>query len=244
VAENKPINLMAGLRNVATKPGQQKMAIQVTTDDVWFDPDNKPMANAVAAALVAQIKANIKRGCAPDGQQLPTLTGRSLDRRHIKVEQGNRAGAADSRYSDTEFRAKVQQNYHRDFSAAKLGTFRPLEGSTRGVLSGMLAESFFARPAADGKTITIYVAAKRGRPRPSRTEHRPETQSALESVFGKVPLLTPAAMQTPELRAAMQQAAEGMIAKSIEELHADALGILKGLAESAKQLQEIGETSE
>lgn len=239
--EKKPINLMAGLVDLSTKPGQSKMAIQVTGDDLWFDPDDKPMAQAVAQALTDQIKSNLKRGQAPTGQALPSLTGRTIDRRKKEVEQAHRGGEADRRFIDPKFRTDTMRNYTRDYTAPKLGTFAPKDGTTRGVLSGMLSESFFARPSRDGKTMTIYVAAKRGRPRPSRTERRPETKSALESVFGSVPLLDNATMNTPELRSAMQKAADGLIAKSAAELRQNAIDILKGIGEAISTAQDIGE---
>jgi hypothetical protein len=105
----------------------------------------------------------------------------------------------------------------------------------------MLVKSFSARPAKDGKSVTVYVAAKRGAPRPTSTSREPETKSALESVFGSIPIWDDSAMHTPRIRAAMTKAAQGMLGKSKESLRKLALDLLKELGETLEQVQGLGE---
>ena len=196
----KPINLMASLKDLG-KNGKTKMAIRVEADDLLFDPDNKPLANAFAQAVVDQIKTNLMSGQAPDGKPLPPLAQSSIRSREYEVELGNRGGAASDHFVDPKFRAQVQKNYTRDYTASRLGQFQPRDGKLRGVLSGMLAASFFARPDKSGRGVTVYVAAKRGRPRPGK-DRPAEAQSALESTFGTAPLMTQALADSAPIRKA------------------------------------------
>jgi hypothetical protein len=238
----KPISLMAGLLDLG-KPGkdgktQTKMAIRVTGDDLLFNPDDKPMAQAFAQAVVDQIQGNLRKGEAPDGRPLPALSRQSQKRRDYEVAQGQRGGEISERFTDNKVRATGRKNYQRDYSAAKLGTFTPRPGRLRGYLSGMLAESFFARPDKSGKGVTVYVAAKRGRPRPGK-DRPSEDKSALESVFGDIPLMSQPLANSAPVKRAMQEAAKAMLGKSAAELKASALDLLKGASEALENIADL-----
>ena len=100
-------------------------------------------------------------------------------------------------------RAKVKKNYDRDYTMSRGGkAYTPEEVSgPRGVVSGMLVESFFARPNRDGRGVTIYVAAKRGKPR------KGEALSALQTVYGEGgSLLSKALMSSRSVQKAIADA--------------------------------------
>lgn len=239
---SQPINLMASLRDLSPKGGKagSKMAIQIKCDDLWFDPDDKPLARAIANACVAQIKACLELGQAPSGKPLPALSGRTLARRDYESEQGTRNGAAADRYSKSEFRYQVKANFDRDYTAAKLGRFSPVAGGPRGVLSGMLFNSFSARANKSGKGVTVYVAAKRGTPRPASEGRAAESVSALESVFAGVPVWDRQAMGSPRMRAAIGRSAAQMIGLK-RTTRADWVRLARELSEAA---QNIGDAAE
>src|SRR6266540_2129702 len=217
MADKPPINLMIGLVDMGKK-GKTKAAVQIESEDLLFNPNDKAMAQRVADALLEQIQDRLLHGQTPGGTPLPPISGKSSARRELEVAQAKRGGEASPRYTDKDFRADVRRNYRRDYTAAKLGTFTPHSGTLRGVVSGMLAHSFFARPNKSGKGVTIFVAAKRGRPRPSNSARPAETKSALENVFGDIPFADAAMMQSSGVKNAMRIAAVKMFAKNIGTL--------------------------
>lgn len=240
----KPISLLAGLKDLSpkNKPGT-KIGITVESEDILFDPANKELARAVAQTVAEQLRENLEKGLGPGGEVLPALTAATNKRRNNEVRQGSRGGSADPMFVDSEFRHRVQNNYVRDYTAPRLGQFTPKPGGPRGILSGMLAKSFAARPNKDGKGVTVYVAAKRGRPRPG-TVRPAERLSALEVVYGQVPMWTEPAMRTPKIKAAMQKAVQSMIAKTPEELRANWTALAREFREAAGALQSIADESE
>lgn len=236
MADKPPINLMIGLVDMG-KNGKTKAAIQIESEDLLFNPNDAAMAASVADALLKQIQERLLKGQTPGGRPLPPITGKSSARRELEVAQAKRGGEASPRYTDKDFRADVRRNYRRDYTAAKLGTFTPHSGTIRGVVSGMLAHSFLARPNKSGKGVTIFVAAKRGRPRPSNTKRAPETKSALENVFGDIPFADHAMMQSPGVKNAMRVAAVKMFGKNMAS-------VLKAAAElTVKLVREAAETA-
>jgi hypothetical protein len=241
---DEPINIMAGLKDLSpSKNPGTKMGIVIRSDELWFDPDDKPMAKAIAAACVVQIRMNLEQGQGPNGSPLPGMTRSTLERREKEAALAGRGGIAHPRYHNAEFRHLVQNNYQRDYTAPKLGAFTPFSGGPRGILSGMLSKSFAARPAKDGKGVTVYVAAKRGAPRPG-TVRPGETKSALESVFGNVPIWDDSAMHSPKMRGAMEAAAGRMLGKSKSGLRKQAIALLKELGETAELAEGVAEDSE
>lgn len=241
------INLMASLKDLSpkSKPGT-KMAISITSEDLLFDPDDKELAKAVATIMVCQIRENLQQGLGPAGETLPGLQPSTLMRRVIETEQAHRNGAAAPQYVDNQFRHQVANNYTRDYVAPKLGAFKPHIGGPRGVVSGMLVKSFAARPGKDGKSVTIYVAAKRGQPRPALTDRVAETKSALESVFADVPIWSQQGHNTPRMKAAMQSAADAMLGKKRRTMKLKWREIKRlagNLVDTLEAVQELGETA-
>lgn len=178
-----PISLLGGLKNLAKPkasgaPGADKFAIRLTlSDDLMVNLDEGPITLEVAQAAAAQIKQNLMSGLGPDGSPLPGISGSTEEWRKREAAQGSRGGMAHPRYTNTGFRSRAAKNYARDYSLRGLYQFTPRAGGPRGVVSGLLAASFSARASKDGRSATIYVAARRGRARTG------ESLSALESVF-------------------------------------------------------------
>lgn len=227
---SKPISLTAGLKDVSpkAKPGS-KFAIQIESTELLFNPDDKAMAAEVAEAMRLRAVEMLRQGRRADGSPLPGLDADTLDWRMTEAAQGDRGGEADERYEDPKFRRKVRDNYDRDYTTRRGGKgYKPKAGGPRGNVSGLLADSFFARPNRDGKGVTIYVAAQRGRPR------RGETLSALQSVFGTGDPVPATALFTPEVKKAMQEATEQLLAKSTADL-------LKNLTETFENLNDLAE---
>lgn len=227
-----PINLTAGLKDVSRKGRSgEKFAVQIESTDLLFDPDNRAMAAEVAQAFLEQAKAMLLQGKRADGTALPPLDVDSLDWRQTEAAQGARGGQAADQYQDPKFRARVKQNYDRDYTTRRSGKgYQPKAGGPRGVASGLLLDSFFARPNRDGKGVTIYVAAQRGRPR------KGETLSALQSVFGLGDPIPAAALATPAVQKAIQKSLDSMLATSAQNLVkqlADSLNAINDLAEEA-----------
>lgn len=236
-----PINLMAGLKDLGPKgkPGQ-KMGIEIRSDDLWFDPDDKALAKAIANACLVQIREQLEQGNAPNGTPLPSVKSTTLDRRDVEVAQADRAGVAHPRYHDQEFRTHVLGNYTRDYTAPRIGVMTPKDGTKRGIVSGMLVKSFAARPAKDGKGVLIFVAKIRGAPRPGRV--RPaEKLSAIESVFAGVPVWDDSAMHSPQMRKAMKEAADNLLSKSRGASKVQWMKLAKELGETFEQAKSFAD---
>jgi len=234
-------NLMASLKKVG-KTG--KTAIQIETEDLFFDPDDKLLAKALAAAMVSQLRENLLQGLGPAFEPLPAIKQSTAKARAFEAKQAGRGGNAADRYVDNEFRHSVRNNFERDYTAPKLGKFTPTTGGPRGVVSGMLAHSFAARPNKDGHGVTIFVAAKRGQPRPASEGRKAETRSALENVYGNVPLWSPAASESPKVKKAMFAAAKCIFGKNIVGLRKAALQLVKEMAGTATSLNELSDEAE
>lgn len=235
-------NLMASLKKVG-KGG--KTAISIETEDLFFDPDDKILAKALAAVMVAQLRDNLLMGMAPDFTPLPGISAGTVKARQDDQDMSSRGGQASDRYVDNAFRANARNNFERDYTAQRLGRFHPKTGGPRGVVSGMLAASFAARPGKDGKSMLVYVAAKRGAPRPAGISGRKaEMQSSLESVYGSIPLWSPAANETPGVKKAMLAAAKSIFGKDIKGLRQLAKAMIKELAGAASELNEFAERDE
>jgi hypothetical protein len=234
-------NLMAGLKK-SSKDG--KTAIKIESEDLIFDPDDRALAQAMANAMLVHIRDNLSRGLAPNSEPLPALKASTIEWREAEKAQGQRGGNASDRYVDNAFRHQAKNNFERDYTAPKLGHFKPETGGPRGVVSGMLLKSFAARPSRDGKSVMIYVAAKRGKPRPSTTSGRkPESKSALESVFADVPVWDNRAWNTPVMKSAMQEAAKSLLGKKVNmralhKLASKLVGELGSTLETAQSLAE------
>jgi len=244
---DKPFNIMASIKKVGKPgPGQQKGAIQIESDDLWFDPDDKALAAAIANVMVVQLRENLMQGRGPAGEPLKPLTRAAIRSREYEELQGARGGHAHERYVDNAFRHDVLNNYVRDYTAPRLGQFTPHDGGPRGVLSGMLAHSFAARPNRDGKGVTIFVVAKRGHARPpgESGKRRADTKSALENVYGNVPIWSPPASRTPTMRAAMTKAAKSLFGKKITGLGKALKNLASQAAGTAQLVQSEAEDAE
>ena len=206
---SKPIDILAGLKK---SPKSGRATIQITADEVWFNPDEKSITGPLADVIARTIGDNLRKGLNPSGSPMPGISARTQEWRENDADLASRGGQADPRIKDPKKRAVVAKNFHRDYHAPRLGAFTPEAGGPRGVVSGMLADSFLARPNSDGKSFTVYVAAKRGKPRPG------ESLSAVETVFRGVPLWSEQAMQQPVMRQEMQAAADRMINKDAKKL--------------------------
>lgn len=210
MAEKKPIDLFAGIKDVSGKgKAGQKFAIQIKAESLWFNPDERSLVQPIADAIAKTIGDNLRAGRTPSGGSMPGIASSTTEWREREAAQGARGGEADPKYKDLKFRMGVKKNYLRDYTAARLGAFTPKAGGPRGVVSGMLATSFSARPTRDGKGFIIYVASKRGRPRFG------ETLSALQTTFSGVPLWSSTAMEQPEIRKGMKESAARMLSKNL-----------------------------
>jgi hypothetical protein len=239
-----PIDLCAGFTNFGKKPGMEKIGIKITSTSIWFDPNDRVLAQATALAIVKQIKENLQKGQSPTGEYLPALKTETLKRREYEAAQGARGGEISPHFKDPTIRQQGLNNYNRDYTAARGGSFTPKAGGPRGILSGALAASFASRPGKDGKSMFIFVSAKRGRPRPARTSRKAELKSALESVFGSIPLWNEQAARTPEMQAAMAKAVNNLLGKNAQELQSAAFELIKEAIEAGKALAELGEAFE
>lgn len=215
----KPISLMSGFKDIG-KNGASKGIIRVQCDDLIFDPNDRALAQAVADAMLIEIKVNLQQGKAPDGQALPGIAAATVKRRAVEAAQGARGGEAHPRFHDAKFTAGVEKRYDRDYNARQGGGFTPEAGKPRGEVSGLLIESMSARGDKNGKGVSIYVAAKRGRPRPSTTNRPQETKSALESVLAGAPMCSPTLMEAPKIKQALSKTLKSLIGKPSEVKHA------------------------
>ncbi|HYF01058.1 MAG TPA: hypothetical protein VEJ18_19195 [Planctomycetota bacterium] len=233
---SKPVNLFASLRRLertSRKTGavSSKVSVQFTADDVWFNPDEKLIAKRLAAEIASVVKAQLMRGNNPEGKALPSLDDDTQKWRAAEYALGARGGEADPRFKDAKKRAAIKAKYQRDYTPQRMGkaTFTPQPGGARGVVSGLLVRSVRARPLKDGKTFIVDVAGIRGTPRPG------ERQSAIETVLAGMPMWSAAAMNQPEIRKAMQEAANGMVSKDLKSL-------LREAQQAFRNLQQLGET--
>lgn len=242
MADSKPIDLMASLSKVG-KSG--KTAIRIETEELMFDPDDKELAKQIAAAMVAQLRENLERGQGPAGEPLGLIREGTIKAREYEQEQAQRGGQASDRFVDNAFRHQVRNNFERDYTAQRLGRFTPKIGGPRGIVSGMLAKSFAARPNKDGKGVTIFVAAKRGQPRPPGLSGRPgETKSALESVYGHIPLWSPAAWSSPKMKKSMLAAARSIFGKNLKGFRKAAIGLLREMGGTLSELEDTAENAD
>lgn len=236
MADSQPMNLMASLSKVG-KSG--KTAIRIETEDLMFDPDDKLLAKSIAAAMVQQLRENLEQGQGPAGEPLGSIHEGTVKARIYEQAQAQRGGNASDRFVNNEFRHQVRNNFERDYTAQRLGSFTPKIGGPRGIVSGMLAQSFAARPNKDGKGVTVFVAAKRGQPRPPGTSGRAgETKSALESVYGHIPLWSPAAWSSPKMKKSMLDAAKAIFGKNLKGFRKAALGLVKEMGGTLSELND------
>ncbi len=228
MSTSTPIDILAGFKSSVNKSGIRKAAITIRTPDaILFDPTAKQAAQTLATAIAKQITENLLAGLAPDGSAMPPVSGGTAEWRKRESAQGARGGEALGIYKDSTFRSRAKRNYQRDYRS-RLGTFTPQEGGPRGVVSGLLAKSFAARAASDGKGFVIFVAARRGQPRPG------ETVAAIETVFRGVPVWNSKAMEQPSIVAARKRAARALLGKKGVQL-------LRELAETAQNLYGLAE---
>lgn len=217
----KPISLVAGFKDVSRtlKSGRvsKQAAIQIETEgDAWFDPDCKTATAAIAEAIKTTLREALLRGERPDGGAMPLITESTKEQRE-SLERTFAEGRA-TRRQQAEFKSR-------------LGTFTPKSGGPRGVLSGLLANSFSVQRNRDGKGFTVYVAAKRGKPDPG------DTTSALERVYGGVPIWSQAAMERPAIRAALSKGSESLIVRDLQLLAAG----LKAVDEAMQTIEDESE---
>ena len=223
---------MAGLRNLgrtSKRTGKQgiKFAIEIKSDQLLFNPDEKPIAAAMAAAIAAACKKNLLAGKAPTGASLPGIGGSTTTRREQEAAQGRRGGAPDERYKDQSFIDRAKADHAWQYTG--LGkTWVPVTGGPRGVLSGLLAHSFAARPRSDGKGWIVFVSAKRSRNR------RGSGPTALETVFRGIPLWSAAAFEQPDIIAARRAAAKAMLGNDLRTI----LNNAKKIGQSIKKVDE------
>lgn len=232
-----PFDVLAGLRRferTSKRTGKTsiKVGIEIRAGKLLFDPQDKATARALSLAVRDRIASSLRAGRRPDGAPMPPITEATKEWREDEAAQARNSGRPVRKVNDPKFVARAQRNFQRDYTAPRLGKFTPVEGGPRGVLSGMLAESFLVRPGRDGQSFVVYVAAKRGRPRPG------EQLSAIESVFRDVPVWNKAAMETPELKQALQAAADRMFAKSSAKFLKEAAEALRNLRDLAGEFEE------
>lgn len=215
--ERRAISLMSGFRDIG-KDGRTKGSIRVQADELLFNPDDRLAAQAFADAMVDVIKEHLMQGLAPDGQPLPALKASTHARREIEAAQGQRGGDAAPRFNDAAFRRAVAKRYRKDYAppGGSSAEFTPDAKHPRGEVSGLLIESMVARGDKNGRGVTVYVAAKRGRPRESTTARAPETKSALESVLAGAPLVTQRMTELPQMKKSLAMLAQSLIGKPSE----------------------------
>jgi hypothetical protein len=147
---NKPIELFGMLRKFKppSKNGRSRdrMTIEFRAPEVYFDGDEKKVAQSVAVTLSEVIKANLSAGLDMAGKPLPAASPATIERREYRAKQAARGGAADDRYDQrTKFARGVKRNFTKRFRTAKMGTFGPDSsvggGKLFGYESGMLARS-------------------------------------------------------------------------------------------------------
>lgn len=232
----KPISLLGSIKRldkVAKNPSKTpKVAIEFRTPDgdLLFNPDEQPLAREFAKALAETVKENLLAGLAPDGSSMPGIAPSTEEQRERLEEQGQRGGYP-ANIKDPKLRAQAKKRFDDQFTAKRLGSFTPKAGGPRGVLSGMLAASFSARPRKDGTGFIVYVAAKRGKP------DRGDISSALERVFEGV-ALGPNVMNQPKVRAAAERAAARLFGDAMSRISDEAKEALERLQDLAEQAQE------
>ena len=184
-----------------------------TTGDPVFRGDDKALAGELGAAILDVIKTQLGMGNGPDGAPLPPISGATEVWREREAAQGARGGDADPKYKDQGFRAKVQARYRRDYTS-RIGAFTPAAGGPRGNVSGLLRESMAMRPHRDGKGWSIYVAARRGKPRPG------DGPSALESTYAGVNIAAgvEAMLNGPKGKSILATAAKSTLANDLRTL--------------------------
>lgn len=189
-----------------TGPGQWSISIQV--EPVWALTDQRALAMPVAQAAAEQLKTLMLRGGLGAS---PASTMQRKTRRDRQWTARKTSGHWGSRGPRKYRRSKAMKYIRRRFSATKMGNFSPTTYANgwRGVESGMLASSLVAGRSPDGKGISIYVAGRRGLSSPT-------SGSAVQRVFstGAGRGLMRRALTSTAVRAAAQDAAENMIAKS------------------------------
>lgn len=226
------IDLFASLRDVSAKgKAGQKYAISIKAPRLVFHPDDKQVAGTVAVAIAEQLKENLLAGKRPDGSAMPGIDSDTAERRRDLEEQGKRGGEADPRYLDSSFRTSVKKHYDKQFSMRRGPNagraVPPKSDGPRGVVSGLLANSFLVRPDKDGKGFMVYVAAAR--------------KAALPRVFAGIPIWTQGAMLQPKLREAMREAASRILPTSVKNLLAESARLLSNIQRLAAEAEELGD---
>lgn len=229
-----PINLTAGLSKQTriTKKGTSvQTTIRIKADELWFNPNERAVSATLARALVEQIRANLRGGRGPAGQVLPPVSASTRERREDEEAQGHNGGRPVVKVHNPDFVARAVRNYTKDYRS-RLGSFTPRAGGPRGMVSGMLEKSIVARPDKSGKGFTIYVAARRGKPRDG------ETLSAVDTVFGPTLNQVPRFEMQLKTAAALKKAEAQMVNAKLRDLLKDALETIRDTVELSRQVEE------
>jgi len=230
----EPIDLFAALRVKETRHGgsgrrraADRMTIEIKAPALVFHADESAISGTLALAIEKQIRENLLSGQDPSGNPLPSPAAATLERREYREKQAQRGGEITDRIKDPKDRADGRKNWRRRFVAPRLGAFVPGQGVPRnrfGVESGMLAHSIKAAPEGDG--YKVFFAGPRGNIDRSGA-------NAVVRVFGRLRPWTSLAMKQPEIRAALRQTADSLVAQRGKKLLTETLKTLRALRELA-----------
>jgi len=243
----KPVNILASLSERFRAGGRgsygRQSFVEVKSDELWIDLDEKKIAEPLAVALGEQARANLLTGKWIDGRPFPALDADTVTRREYRAEQGKRggrpAGAGVRKNAPLALRAvaktansriaRTVRKYNERFRAPKLGKFTPMGGSVPGNESGMTAASFVMVYETALRAFRGYFAGARGLRR-DRTG-----MTAVERLAARVGGGVNAAlmMSTPAAQKALEQVAQGIVAKNKAAL-------LKAVMETARSLKALG----
>lgn len=256
-----PIDILAALRakGMRQDPSKSKSFISWSAPSVFFAADEGKLAEDAAKTISHLISTSLLAGQSPDGTALPPLSPATIRRREYRDAQWARTGAVWSKDAKGRTRARWTENGQAEMSWAKqkrahrragrlrrryktsrLGLFDPttMDNTTRGVESGMLAKSVFAKPSRYG-TWSVYFADNRARIDRSG-------KSAVDRVLGtRVESLASAVQNSPEMQRQLQIFAQSLVthrrAQAAGRLLREArrtVGIGKQIVEQAEQLAE------
>lgn len=229
-----PIDVFKSLREYGAKVGislkDGKAAITVRAPVVIFDPNQKKINRDMAQIIADECRDSLLDGKRPDGMgPMPSVTPKTKNRRTHLEEQSARGGQAAPHYDDPEFREEVADNWaskvdeYENFQAKRKGDmpgrFDPKKDGPRGVVSGLLAHSFLARPKRDGRGFVVFVAAARA--------------AALARVFAGLPVWSEQAQSKPTVRAKVKTMAGKMVIRSAGRLGSSLAEFLRNVEELA-----------
>ena len=253
---SKIIDITAGFKTKSrfAKSGKEtrRVAFVVKGGDFKVNTDERQFMEPVGDAIADVFRKSLLRGFDPTGKRMPGIKSSTDHQREVEQAQGRRGGEPHPRYfpkakqdkkgrfrpaNDTaarrKFRSDVKRNYDKRYRASKklkelAGPFAPqnIKNGTRGLLSGMLANSFSARVTKDGDGFVIFAAGPRINIRDG------DNESAFERVYKGARMWNKKANDQKTVRAALDQA----IANTNESRRRK---IISGIAQAFKRVERI-----